>query len=62
VSLVKELLENFEPEITSLTLVPANDGRFEVKVDNEVVFSKFKTGRHAEPGEAVSLIRKNLFK
>jgi selenoprotein W-related protein len=55
-------LDNFEPEITNLTLVPANGGRFEVKVDNEVVFSKFKTGRHAEPGEVVSLMRKNLFK
>jgi hypothetical protein len=29
---------------------------FEVNVDGEVVFSKQKAGRHAEPGEVLRLI------
>jgi hypothetical protein len=31
---------------------------FEVVVDGELVFSKKKIGRHAEPGEVMGLIEK----
>ncbi len=39
---------HFEPVIESLTLVPATDGRFEVIVDDRLIFSKAKLGRHAK--------------
>jgi selenoprotein W-related protein len=35
----------------------SSGGRFEVTVDDTVVFSKAATGRHAEPGEVVRRIR-----
>jgi selenoprotein W-related protein len=62
VSLAKDLLENFETDITSLKLIPAGGGCFEVSVNGDLVYSKLSTGRHAEPGEVVALIRKRISK
>jgi len=59
VSLANDLLKEFEPEIESVTLLPSDGGRFEVTVNEELLYSKLKTGRHAEPGEISELI-KNL--
>jgi selenoprotein W-related protein len=51
-------LNNYENEIESITLVPSEGGRFEVTVNDKLVYSKLQTGRHAEQGEVVSQIRK----
>jgi selenoprotein W-related protein len=58
--LAGQLLEEFLSNIASLTLLPSSGGRFEVKVDDTVVFSKQALGRHAEPGEVAKLIRAEL--
>lgn len=42
--------------IDSLTALPSGGGRFEIIVNDELVFSKLATGRHAEPGEIRQLI------
>jgi len=52
-----ELLMNFEPVIAKLTLIPSRDGRFEVIVDGDLIFSKAALHRHAKPGEVVELVR-----
>ncbi|NLH07356.1 MAG: hypothetical protein GX484_07115 [Chloroflexi bacterium] len=53
-------MKQFEPEIAQLTLIPSDGGRFEVEVNGELIYSKLKTRRHAEPGEVESLIREML--
>jgi selenoprotein W-related protein len=58
VSLAADLLKNFEPEIETLSLVPSDGGRFEVTVNDKLVYSKLQNGRHAEPGEVVGLVKK----
>jgi len=55
-----ELLKEFEPEIESVTLVPSDGGRFEVRVNDRLIYSKLETYRHAEPGEVPGLVRKLL--
>jgi len=62
VSLANDLLQNFEPEIESITLVPSDGGRYEITVDDTLVYSKLETGRHAEAGEVVGLVKKILQK
>jgi selenoprotein W-related protein len=62
VSLAADLLKNFEPEIETLSLVPSDGGRFEVTVNDKLVYTKLQTGRHAEPGEVVSLVKKSMKK
>jgi len=59
VSLANELLKSFEPEIESISLVPSDGGRFEVTLNGNLIYSKLKSSRHAEPGEIVRLIQKN---
>jgi selenoprotein W-related protein len=62
VSLVNDLLKNFEPQIENITLLPAMGGRFEVSVNDQLIYSKLETGRHAESGEVVKLVRKLITK
>jgi len=54
------LVNEFEPEIKSLTLFPSDGGRFEVTVNEKLIYSKLQTRRHAEPGEVVELVRNQL--
>ena len=56
--LANELLKEFEYDIGNLTLVPSDGGKFEVSVNDKLVYSKIQTHRHAEPGEVVGLVRK----
>ncbi|MAU10418.1 MAG: hypothetical protein CL607_11390 [Anaerolineaceae bacterium] len=46
--------------IAEWTLIPSKGGRFEVRVNDELVFSKKELGRHAEPGEVREAILKVL--
>jgi len=57
--LVNELLddEELEAQIASMNLIPASGGRFEVTVNDELVFSKKTLGRHAEPGEVYGIVK-----
>jgi selenoprotein W-related protein len=62
VSLANELLNHFEPEIESITLIPSNGSRFEVTVNNTLLYSKLQTGRHANPGEILGLVKEFIKK
>lgn len=59
-SLANELLQRFEPEIEDLALLPSDGGRFEIVVNEKLVYSKLQTGRHIDVGEAVALVEKEL--
>jgi selenoprotein W-related protein len=54
------LINEFEPEIETLTLIPSDGGRFELTVNDRLVYSKLQTRRHTEPGEVTALIQKIL--
>jgi selenoprotein W-related protein len=56
--LAKDLLKEFEHVVESVTLMPSDGGRFEVSVNGKLIYSKFESKRHAEPGEVVKLINK----
>jgi hypothetical protein len=43
--------------IASLTLVTGSKGVFDVVVDDQPLYSKRATGRHAQPGEVLALFR-----
>jgi selenoprotein W-related protein len=56
--LTGELLQDYEHQIESITLIPSEGGRFEVTVDGDLIYSKLRTGRHADPGEIIQLVQK----
>jgi len=62
VGLANELLQNFEPEIESITLIPSEGGRYEITVNDTLVYSKLQTGRHTHPGEVIGLVAELLKK
>lgn len=46
--------------VEQLTLVPSQGGVFEVEVNGTLIYSKLSTGRHANPGEVQTLLKKFL--
>lgn len=50
------LLERYELEIAEITLVPSSGGRFEVTVNDAVVFSKLASGRFPSDEELLALV------
>ncbi len=56
-SAASDLLSTYQHVIASLTLVTGAKGIFDVEVDDEMLYSKHDAGRHAEPGEVLSLFR-----
>jgi selenoprotein W-related protein len=50
-------LEEFEHALSELVLIPSVGGVFEVVVDDELVYSKKATGRHAEHDEILASVR-----
>jgi len=60
VGLTDELLTGWAPIIERVDLIPSSKGRFEVTLDDELIFSKAGLGRHAEPGEIAGIVRERV--
>jgi selenoprotein W-related protein len=57
VSAAHDLLHDYQHVISDLALVTGSKGVFDVVVDDDLLYSKKETGRHANPGEVVQLFR-----
>ncbi len=55
-----DLLHDYQHVIEELTLVTGSKGVFDVEVDGALLYSKRTTGRHAEPGEVLTLFREQI--
>ncbi|MBC8334056.1 MAG: SelT/SelW/SelH family protein [Anaerolineae bacterium] len=53
-----ELTKAYEYDIEEITLIPSDGGKYEITVNGDLVYSKLKTNRHAEPGEVLGLVKK----
>jgi len=60
VSAARDLIHQYQHVIADLSLVTGDKGVFDVIVDDEVLYSKAVTGRHAEPGEVLALFTEFL--
>jgi len=56
--LAAEIKQRF-PE-AELKMIPSRGGRFEVLADGVPIFEKSKLGRHAKPGEILSLLEQRV--
>lgn len=56
-----ELIKNFQHDIKNLTLLTGSKGIFEVKANDEIIFSKKELGRFPESGELVNLLTEKIF-
>lgn len=54
-SVVTDLLTNYQHVIADLKLVTGGQGIFDVTVDGQLLYSKHQTGRHVTDGEVLEL-------
>ncbi len=54
-SAANDILADYQHIIDSLTFKTGSKGVFDVTVDGDLIYSKADTGRHAEPGEVLTL-------
>ena len=59
-SLAGELLSRWAPIMRGVELQSGSNGRFEVTLDSELLFSKKATGRFPKPGEVAGLFERKL--
>ena len=59
-SAAHDLIHHYQHLIDELTLITGSAGVFDVIVNDEMLYSKANTGRHAEPGEVLSLFSARL--
>ncbi len=55
-------MEQYEESIESITLIPSDGGVYEVIVNDQLIYSKKQTQRHAEAGEVEKLVGEFLKK
>jgi selenoprotein W-related protein len=56
----EDLLHDYQHVIDELTFVTGSKGVFDVEVDGTLLYSKYQTGRHAEPGEVLRRFREQI--
>lgn len=56
-SATAEILSNYQHVIDELSLKTGGSGVFDVVVNDQLIYSKKETGRHAEPGEVFRLFQ-----
>ncbi len=59
-SLTQSLLAEFGPDLQSLTIVPLGGGVFEVRIGDELVFSRAREGRFPSDAEIAEKVRDRL--
>jgi selenoprotein W-related protein len=58
--MTENILQEFESYIDEWTLIPGGGGAFEVEINDDLVYSKLRTGRHAEAGEIRKAFKKAI--
>lgn len=58
--MAQELLITFETELGGITLVPGTGGIFEVRLNNEIIFSRKEEGRFPESKELKQRVRDRI--
>ena len=54
------LLKEFHFYLSGVTIVPAQDGAFDVKVDDDLVHSMYRDGGFGDRDQIIAAVRKKL--
>jgi len=58
--LADQLVRTFKQKIAELTLLPSDGGRFEVKVNDELIYSKLAVGQFPDNATIETEVRSRL--
>ena len=53
-------LKDYVSTIIEISLIPADGGKYEIRVNGDLIYSKLETGRHADPPEIIGLFEKHM--
>lgn len=54
------LLKKHKNIIADIELIPGDGGAFEIVVNDDLIYSKLETGRHADPPEILELFENHI--
>lgn len=54
---MNDILSNYQHIVEDFTLVTGSSGAFEVTVNDQLVYSKKESGRHANKGEILEIFQ-----
>lgn len=54
------LRKEFGELITEIELIPSDGGAYEIRVDDELIYSKLETGQHADPPQILALFKEHI--
>lgn len=60
VALARSILNEHTTEISGFTLIPSSGGALEVKLNDELIFSKKELDRYPEKNEVEELVKEKL--
>jgi selenoprotein W-related protein len=60
VGLSESLLSQYKNNISELTIIPSSGGVFEVKFDDELIFSKKSLDRFPEENEVEDMVKSRM--
>jgi selenoprotein W-related protein len=60
IAAAQEAIDLWADQLNEVRLEPSAGGRFEVTLDDALIFSKAQLDRHAEPGEIRGLIESRI--
>ena len=55
-----DILSNYQHVVDEFVFITGTKGAFEFKVDGELLYSKKKLKRHAEPGEVLQIFKEHI--
>ncbi len=53
-------LKEYVNNISEIALIPSDAGRYEISVNDDLIYSKAQTGQHIEPQEVLRLYEEYL--
>jgi len=53
-------VKTFKQRIAELTLIPSDGGCFEIKIDDDLVYSKLSNGRFPDNGDIEGMVRQKM--
>lgn len=53
-------ITDYVSSIDEISLIPADGGKYEIRVNGDLIYSKLETGRHADPPEIIELFEKQM--
>ncbi|CAN5761642.1 hypothetical protein BH18ACT15_BH18ACT15_12650 [soil metagenome] len=53
-------MKEFEHHLAEIVIIPSSGGVLEVMADDELIYSKKATGRHAQGAEVVSAVARRI--